>query len=57
MMLKYSFNMDEESDMVELAVKNTLDKGFRTADIFQEGTKKVGCREMGNAICSEFENL
>jgi len=57
MMLKYSFNMDKESSMVELAVKNTLDKGFRTADIFQEGAKKVGCREIGNAICSEFENL
>ena len=57
MMLKYSFNMGKESEMVEQAVKNTLDKGFRTADIYQEGTNKVGCREIGNAICSEFENL
>ena len=57
MMLKYSFNMDKESGMIEQAVKNTLDKGFRTADIYQEGTNKVGCREIGSAICGEFENL
>ncbi len=57
MMLKYSFNMDKEADMVEQAVKNTLDKGFRTADIYQEGANKVGCRKIGDSICSEYKNL
>jgi len=57
MMFKYSFNMDTESAMIEQAVKNTLDKGYRTADIYQEGTNKVGCREIGSVICSEFEKL
>ena len=57
MMLKYSFNMDEEADLIEQAVKNTLDKGYRTADIFQEGTNRVGCTEMGSTICSELEKL
>ena len=57
MMLKYTFDMDTESGIIEQAVKNTLDKGYRTADIFQEGAQKVGCSEMGNAICSELEKL
>ena len=57
MMLKYSFNMDTEADKIEQAVKNTLDKGLRTADIYQEGTKKVGCSEIGSEICSEYKNL
>lgn len=50
MMLKYTFNMDSASEEIENAVKNALDKGFRTSDIFQEGKQKVGCSEMGNEI-------
>jgi len=57
MMLKYSFNMDAESRRIEQAVKNILDMGYRTADIYQDGTNKVGCREIGSAICSELEKL
>lgn len=50
MMLKYSFDMDGVSNDIENAVKSVLEKGYRTADIYQEGTKRVGCREMGNII-------
>ncbi len=55
MMLKYSFNKDAAADDIEKAVKSVLEKGYRTADIYQEGTKKVGCREMGALIAAELE--
>ncbi|HIP86050.1 MAG TPA: 3-isopropylmalate dehydrogenase, partial [Aquifex sp.] len=41
MMLKYSFNMDEASALIEKAIKETLNQGYRTADIYSEGTIKV----------------
>ena len=50
MMLKYSFDMDEESDAVEAAVNRVLDEGYRTADIDSADTKKVSCSEMGDLI-------
>jgi 3-isopropylmalate dehydrogenase len=31
-------------------VKKALAQGFRTADIYTEGTKKVKCSEMGDAV-------
>jgi 3-isopropylmalate dehydrogenase len=54
MMLKYSFNLDAAAGDIENAVKSVLEKGYRTADIHQEGTKKVGCREMGELIALEL---
>ncbi len=52
MMLRYSFDMAEEADAIERAVNCVLDDGYRTADIWQEGTKKVGCKEMGAAVAA-----
>ncbi len=57
MMLRYSLNLDSMAEEVEQAVKNVLEKGYRTADIYQEGTKRVGCREMGDLIVEEISNL
>ncbi|MGH7885244.1 MAG: 3-isopropylmalate dehydrogenase, partial [Thermodesulfobacteriota bacterium] len=56
MMLKYSFNLDNISTGIEEAVKAVLSRGFRTADIFEEGKTKVGCEEMGNLILEELKN-
>ena len=50
MMLRYSFDMAEEADAIEAAVHAVLDQGLRTADIWQEGTTKVGCAAMGDAV-------
>ncbi len=52
MMLRYSFDMEEEADAVERAVSSYLDDGFRTADIMSEGKTLVGCKECGNRILS-----
>lgn len=58
MMLRYSFDMEQEAAAIENAVSAVLDKGYRTADIMpKEQSDKicmVGCREMGNLI---VENL
>jgi len=50
MMLRYSFDQDRVAARVEAAVKKVLAQGYRTADIFQYGTRKVGTREMGDAV-------
>lgn len=54
MMLRYSFNMGDEADLVENAVKRTLAKSFRTGDIMQEGGILVGTEEMGDRISEEL---
>lgn len=50
MMLRYTFSLQKEADAVEEAVRKTLDDGWRTADIFSEGTKLCGTRAMGDAV-------
>jgi len=57
MLLRYSLNMDIAAQQIEMAVTNVLSKGYRTADIYEEGTKKVGCKEIGELIVEEIKNL
>lgn len=54
MMLKYSFNLEEESQAIEKAVQQALDDGFRTEDILQDGKTLVGTKEMGDAIAKNI---
>lgn len=54
MMLRYSFDMAAEADDIEQAVNAVLDEGYRTGDIFSEGTKKVGCSEMGDLVAAHI---
>lgn len=53
MMLRYSFDLDKEADMVESAVKKVLKKGYRTIDIMSGGCTLVGTDEMGDLIAGE----
>jgi 3-isopropylmalate dehydrogenase len=50
MMLRFSLNQPAAADRVEAAVRHVLSQGLRTADIWSEGTRKVGTREMGGAV-------
>lgn len=52
MMMRYSLAAPQAAEAIEKAVNDVLDNGFRTADIFSEGQKKVGTREMGKAVLS-----
>jgi 3-isopropylmalate dehydrogenase len=54
MMLKYSFNMEEESRAIEDAVLKVLEEGFMTLDIATENAKIIGCDEMGDAVASKI---
>ena len=54
MMLRYSLGKDDLAALVENAVKNILDKGYRTPDIAQTGAKVVGTCEMGKIIIKEI---
>jgi len=50
MMLRYTFNDEANAQRIENAVKKALAQGYRTADIWTEGTNKVGCTAMGDAV-------
>jgi 3-isopropylmalate dehydrogenase len=50
MMLRYTFAQEEAAQRIETAVKKVLAQGFRTGDIYEPGTTKVGTREMGDAV-------
>ncbi|MDQ8037365.1 MAG: 3-isopropylmalate dehydrogenase [Pedobacter sp.] len=50
MLLRYSFNAEAAAKCIEEAVGKVLDQGLRTPDIYTEGTKKVGTKEMGEAV-------
>jgi len=57
MMLKYSFNMQEDSILVENAVQAVLSKGLRTVDISDGADKVVSTQDMGKAVIAELKNL
>ena len=57
MMLKYSFDMQEDSELVEKAVQNVLLKGLRTADIKDGAKKIISTKEMGDAVIQELKLL
>tara|TARA_B100000959_G_scaffold276345_1_gene330987 strand:- start:628 stop:1740 length:1113 start_codon:yes stop_codon:yes gene_type:complete len=57
MMLKYSFNMQEDSILVENAVQAVLSKGLRTVDISDGADKVVSTQDMGKAVIEELKNL
>ena len=54
MMLRYSFDLDNEADAVEEAVRHVLKDGYRTVDIMSDGCKKVSCSEMGTLLAERI---
>jgi 3-isopropylmalate dehydrogenase len=57
MMLRYSFDLDEDAELIERSVKNVLSSGIRTADIQQPNTARVSTTTMGDAILRELDKL
>ncbi len=57
MMLRYSYDLGKEADMVEQAAQNVLNEGFRTADIMQDGCTQVSTEEMGTRLLAELDSL
>lgn len=54
MMLRLSFNLEEEADRIDNAVLKTLQKGRRTVDILDNDTKPLGTTEMTAAVLAEL---
>ena len=50
MMLRYSLDQPQAADAIENAVNKVLESN-RTPDIFEEGTNKVTCEQMGDLVC------
>ena len=50
MMLRYTSNLEAPAARIESAVKKVLAAGYRTGDIYEAGTRRVGTQEMGDAV-------
>lgn len=50
MMLRYSFNLIEEADLIENACKKVLEQGARTRDLLSIDKKYVSTSEMGDLV-------
>jgi len=55
MMLRYTFDLDQEADAVDAAVKQSLKNGYRTKDIMSDGKTLVGCAKMGDILAQYIE--
>lgn len=57
MLLKYSLNMQEEANKIELAVDKVIKDGYRTEDIYRGASTEilVGTEEMGNLIVERIK--
>ncbi len=57
LMLRYSLSMHQEAILTENAVKETLKEGFRTRDIYKQGTKLVSTEAMGDHVAKNLRKL
>ena len=55
MMLRHSFALPDEAKAIEDAISLVLDEGYRTADIYSAGMKRVGTAEMGRRIAEAIK--
>ncbi|MDX2102001.1 MAG: 3-isopropylmalate dehydrogenase [Alphaproteobacteria bacterium] len=55
MMLRWSFDLHEDADLIEGAIKSVLASGMRTADIASPGTAKVSTTTMGEMLLRELD--
>ena len=55
MMLRYSFGMLKEADLLDAAVDTVLKSGIRTGDIMAEGCRLVGTEAMGDAVIAALD--
>ncbi|MGH8768841.1 MAG: 3-isopropylmalate dehydrogenase [Burkholderiales bacterium] len=55
MMMRYTFNQEALAARIEAAVRRVLKQDYRTADIHETGTRKVGTEEMGDAVVAALQ--
>ncbi len=54
MMFRYSFDAEADREIEPRCA--VLADGFRTADIYEPGTNKVGTKEMGDAVVAALHH-
>lgn len=57
MMFLYSFNMNNAAELIEGAITKALAEGYRTPDIYSEGTNLVSTKEMTEAVINNFNQI
>ena len=63
MMLRFTFDLDTEANVIEKAIEKVLDDGFRTIDIMPAPGKdasnitQVGTEDMGDLICRYIDRI
>lgn len=57
MMLRHTMNLPDEAARIEKAVAAVLKDGWRTQDIYSEGGRLAGTREMGDAVARKLLSL
>ncbi|MFM9842736.1 MAG: 3-isopropylmalate dehydrogenase [Dongiaceae bacterium] len=57
MMLRYSFDLSADADLIDKAVQDVLGAGVRTSDIATPGSSKVSTTAMGDAVLKTLDQL
>jgi 3-isopropylmalate dehydrogenase len=57
MMLRYSFDLPDDAQLIERAVEAVLAQGIRTGDIATPGTTTVSTSGMGDAVLQQLDRL
>ena len=56
MMLRYSFDLENEARMIEQAVRLVMEEGYRTPDLMEENKKPVNTVQMGDLVKQKILN-
>ena len=57
LMLRYSFDLEEEASLIEKAVKTVLTEGYRTPDLVEPGKQVLDTVQMGDLVASKNLSL
>jgi 3-isopropylmalate dehydrogenase len=55
MLLRYSLGQTEAANAIDVAVRQAIDQGYRTGDIWSEGTQRTTTKGMGDAILTALQ--
>jgi 3-isopropylmalate dehydrogenase len=57
LLLRYSFQLEVEAQLIETAVEKVLEDGLRTGDLTKDRSQVIGTTAMGDAIVAKIKTL
>lgn len=57
LLLRYSFQLEAEAQLIETAVEKVLEDGLRTGDLTKDRSQVIGTTAMGDAIVAKIKAL